>query len=241
MTTARAVVAARAAWVLVALAAIGSALAARSGLMEKAEREPHLPRPELPSPPPLAVKLPAPTPAEVDAALRRAFGDAVLPAEGPSGLVGDFNGDGTEDVAAPVEPAAGRLAEINDDVARWQLQDALAEPPKATAPREDAPPAVKVQEEDALLAVIHGYGPHGWRDEQARQCYLVRHAIGSPLEARPRTELLRHVGSVPKGGRLTGHVIFSSAGGRPGFVYWTGVRYAWHPLPSGARPVSNVH
>ena len=241
MSTARAAWAARAAWVLVAVAsvaAIGLSLAARRGLANKTEMEPHLPRPAVPTPPPPAAKLPPPTEAELDAALRRTFGNAVVPEEGSLSLVGDFNGDGFQDIAVPVAPAPGRLAEINDPVAGWQLQDALAEPPSAVVPRGGTAAVVepvKVGEADALLAVIHGYGPRGWRDEEARQCYLVRRAIGAPLQAQPKAILTQYVKRVPDNAMLDGDVILSSAGGRAGFVYWTGNRYAWHPLPSGAR------
>jgi hypothetical protein len=174
----------------------------------------------------------------VDGALRRAFGDAVLSAGG-AGLAGDFNGDGVEDVVAPVAPAVGRLAEVNDDLAPWQIQDALAERSEVVVPAGHAPPTgrpIKAEAADELLAVIHGYGPRGWRDQEARQSYLVRRAVGpAPLEAQPRSMLTRYVQGVSPDAQLQGDVILSSAGGRPGFVYWTGVRYAWHPLPSRAR------
>jgi hypothetical protein len=97
---------------------------------------------------------------------------------------------------------------------------------------------VTVQPDEVLLAVVHGYGVHGWRDERARQCYLVRHATGAPLEARPRAELLRYVRHMPEDASLRGDVILASAGRRSGFVSWTGSRYAWHRLPS--RPAANA-
>jgi hypothetical protein len=160
----------------------------------------------------------------------------VRPAKPRRCIVGDFNGDGAEDVAMPVRPAEGRLTELNDGLANWRVQDALDE---AASRREPSPNAERaratVEPGDVLLAVVHGFGPQGWRDDRARQCYLVRHATGAPLEARPRTELLRYVGRVPNGAQLTGDVILCAAGRRPGFVYWTGARYAWHPLPSRPR------
>ena len=196
---------ARAAGVLLAVAVIALAFAARRGREGAAELEPHPPRPAAVSPPPLAVKLPPPTPGEEEYGLRRAFGETVHPAAGSSrGLVGDFNGDGAEDVAVPVSPAAGRLEALNDGLANWRVQGALTDP-----------------------AV-----------ERARQCYLVRHATGAPFEAKPRTALLRYVRRVPDEPRLTGDVILVAAGRKPGFVYWTGARYSWHPLPSRAQPIA---
>ncbi len=211
----------RAAGAILALAAIAFALAARRSRDGAAELEPHLPRSGPVTPPPLPAVLPPPTASEVEDGLRRVFGGTVRPAGARHFLVGDFNGDGAEDVAVPVSPRPDRLADINDGLANWRIQDALApDPAEAT-----------VRPEEVLLAVVHGYGPRGWRDAQARQCYLVRHATGAPLERRPRTELLRYAQRVPDEPRLAGDVILASMGSRAGFLYWTGARYAWHPLP----------
>ena len=231
--------AARAAGAILPFAAIAFAFAARRGRGGAAELEPHPPRPGAVSPPPFAVKLPPPTRDEVEEGLRRAFGETVHPAGGLSrSLVGDFNGDGSEDVAVPVSPAAGRLEELNDGLANWRIQDALDQAAPGHGPPKGERSAVTVEPQDVLLAVVHGYGVRGWRDERARQCYLVRHATGAPLEARPRSDLLRYVRRVPDDARLTGDVILASAGRRPGFVYWTGARYSWHPLPSRAQPIA---
>jgi hypothetical protein len=223
--------------VILALAAMAFALAARRGPQGSAEVRPQPPPAAEPTPASFGLKLPPPTQTELEGGLRRAFGETVRPATRPRRcIVGDFNGDGAEDVAMPVRPAEGRLLELNDGLANWRVQDALAE----DASRREPPPNTEhggatVEPGDLLLAVVHGFGPRGWRDDRARQCYLVRHATGTPLEARPRTELLRYVGRVPDAAQLTGDVILCAAGRRPGFVYWTGARYAWHPLPSRSR------
>jgi hypothetical protein len=209
----------RVAGAILALFAIVVALAARRGRDGATELEPHVPRSGPVTPPPFVAPLPPPTAIEVEAGLRRAFGGTVRPVGPPHGLVGDFNGDGSEDVAVPVSPIADRLSDVNDGLANWRIGDALAAGEMTVRPQE------------VLLAVVHGYGRSGWRDEQARQCYLVRHATGAPLEARPRTELLRYVRRLPDEPRLAGDVILASMGSRAGFVYWTGARYAWHPLP----------
>ena len=156
---------ARAAWVLLAFVAIAFAFAARRGRdgTGAAELAPHPPAAPAPSPPPWAAKLPPPTGDDVEGGLRRAFSGAVRPAEGARGLAGDFNSDGAEDVAVSVRPAAGRLADVNDELANWGVHDAFdARDPGAEPPKE---PPGRVQAEEALLAVIHGYGPWGWRDE----------------------------------------------------------------------------
>ncbi len=226
MTTARAALA------ILALAAMAFALAARRGTDGSAEVRPP-PPPAEPTPAPFGVRLRPPTEAEVEGGLRRAFGETVRPAGARRCLLGDFNGDGAEDVAMPVRPAEGHLLELNDGLANWRVQDALDEDASRREPARNAERAeTTVEPGEVLLAVVHGFGPEGWRDDRARQCYLVRHATGAPFEARLRTELLRYVGRVSDGAQLTGDVILCAAGRRPGFVYWTGARYAWHPLPS---------
>jgi hypothetical protein len=228
---------ARAALVILSLTAMAFALAARRGPSGSVEIERQPPPLAEPSAEPTAasfvVKVPRSTEAELERGMRRAFGAVVQPARTHPGLVGDFNGDGAEDLAMAVRPAEGRLSEINDTLANWIIQDALEEPASRQAPSGNPERArATVDSGDVLLAVVHGVGEKGWRDEDARQCYLVRHATGAPLEALPRTELRGYVARVPNDAQLTGHVILCASEGRPGIIYWTGARYAWHPLPS---------
>jgi len=142
-------------------------------------------------------------------------------------VAGDFNGDGSEDLAVVARSRAGKLTRINHELANWTLQDSLAPPPDASgAP----PPRVTVRQKDVLLAVIHGHGATGWRNPEARQSYLVRN---SP--ARPR--VIQDVRGLAQAGspRLRGDVIVDAMPGRPGFLYWSGSRYVWAPL-RGAAP-----
>ena len=43
-------------------------------------------------------------------------------------------------------------------------------------------PPLRVEENELLLAVIHGYGTQGWRDAQATQTYLLKNAAGVGYE-----------------------------------------------------------
>lgn len=229
---------ARAASVLLAFAAVAIAFAARSGPRGRAELRPPVPPVAAVTPPPAPLKLPPPTAEEVMSAIDRAFGGAVQIAPPPRVLVGDLNGDRLEDLAVPVRPETGRLDDLNDGLANCWVQDALEGPP-SDVPVGQASLA-EVEPADVLLAVLHGYGPHGWRDDRARQCYLVRHATGAPFETRSRAWLEPWVGLTPAGMPLPGDVILASAGRRAGFVQWTGARYRWQALPSHPRAAGSV-
>ena len=74
---------------------------------------------------PVYAKLPAPTPNEIKEALDRVFQGAGIAddKENPRYIVGDFNGDSSEDLAIWVKPLPERLAELNDEFANWTLVD----------------------------------------------------------------------------------------------------------------------
>ncbi|HKR29202.1 MAG TPA: hypothetical protein VJT08_01920, partial [Terriglobales bacterium] len=141
--------------------------------------------------PPNASRVPsrAASAKEVDATLQRIFGRAVVADRGDHSFVnGDFNGDGSQDLAVIVLPLKTKLGIINDELANWTVQDATQffTPPEGqhvVFRRKQARPLVQAGE--PLLAVVHGVGTDGWRDSAARQAYLVRHAGAGPLRAVP--------------------------------------------------------
>jgi hypothetical protein len=139
--------------------------------------------------------------------------------------VGDFNGDGSEDlmVVARPAPSADALAAINDPLAPWIIRDAL----QPTAPRVAASPQALVVKDEALLAVVHGYQASGWRHPESRHGYLLRNAVGDGMLARPSAEVI--VVGQP-GARAVGHVLTGRIDGRSGYLYWTGGRYLWRRM-----------
>jgi len=170
---------------------------------------------------------PPETSAEVTAALHRIFADALSPvSQQHSFITGDFNGDGSADLAALVRPAASRLKMLNDPLANWTIQDAThAFFPPADQRVVFLPPKPKPQSAHAneiLLVVIHGYGEEGWRSHDAQQAYLVRHAGSGPIEARRPPD---HLEGAPASIKQS-EVIFEPVP-KPGFLFWTGSQYAW--------------
>lgn len=180
-----------------------------------------------------APKLPPPTESEVKAALQRVYGDDLIPksagSDGAQFIVGDFNGDQSEDLALVVRPAAGKLNDINDELANWIIQDAdkafIPPPGKSvvTPPKQERP---LVEPGEYLLAIIHGVGPAGWRNPDARQAYIVKHAAATFEGIAPSiSQKAIRAMHLP----VETDIIKEVRNNRKGFVFWTGGVYAWHP------------
>ncbi|HKW77218.1 MAG TPA: FG-GAP repeat protein [Terriglobales bacterium] len=169
---------------------------------------------------------------EVDAALQRIFGRVVVADRGHHSFVtGDFNGDGSPDLAVIVFPLKAKLGMINDELANWTVQDAsqFFSPPQGQGVvfrQKEARPAVRAGE--PLLAVIHGVGADGWRDPTARQAYLVRHAGFGPFRTVPAQRRIENTPASIK----NADVIYEGSG-KAGFLFWNGSQYAWNPKTNG--------
>jgi hypothetical protein len=174
------------------------------------------PSPELPAVP----KLPAKTD-EVEVAVKRVFKDAAQldTSRAPNFLAGDFNGDNSQDIAVVVRPASQKLAEMNDEYPPWITKDPFTPPLHAAR--------IRIESNDVLLAVIHGYGANNWRDPQATQTYLLKNAVGSDLEVHKKNDFLA-ANADKKLPRLYGDVIAETVRGRSGYLYYTGPAYSWY-------------
>lgn len=189
------------------------------------------PQPAAQQTPEPAAKLPPPTVAEVEAAFHRVFGDSFTTGRGatPLFVVGDFNGDESQDLAVIARPAAGKLDDVNSELANWTIQDAdkafMAPPGKSVVvvPKGTRP---KVENGEAIMAVIHGFGPTGWRNPDARQAYIVKHAPEAFQGTAPSlSQKAIRVMHLP----VQADIIEGVRQKKPGFVFWTGGVYAWHP------------
>jgi hypothetical protein len=170
-------------------------------------------------------KLPPPKPAEIEDITRRIFKDSALldTSHKPYFLVGDFNGDNSQDIVVVLKPATGKLSEMNQEYPPWMLRD----PFNPNLPPQLRKEPLQVKEDDKLLAIIHGYGPQGWRDSEATQTYLLKDAVGSDLKTqKPRESLSAYAGK--KTPELMGDTIIEVLGERSGFLYYSGASYAWY-------------
>ena len=175
--------------------------------------------------------LPPPKLDEVREAVARVFVKAAALDEGhtPSFVVGDFNGDGSEDLAVVTKASGGSLGEINNELANWILEDPKTVPMPGTNPSKAGKP-VHAEKGDTLLAIIHGVGPQGWRNREARQTFLLRNGAGSDMVVQS-AKTLRNSGDKRKLPRLRGDAIRQTLGGRSGILFWTGAKYAWSASP----------
>jgi hypothetical protein len=170
-------------------------------------------------------KLPPPKSGEVQDAVTRVFKNAVTldSNHNPYFLVGDFNGDYSQDIAVVIKPVAGKLSELNQEYPPWILKD----PFHPNLPPQVRTKPLQVELHDVLLAVIHGFGSDGWRNSEATQTYILKDAVGNAIQAKPAKALLA-ANSGKKLPKLFGDTIAQSIEGTSGFLYYTGAGYAWY-------------
>jgi hypothetical protein len=180
-----------------------------------------------------AAELPAAKPDEVREAVARSCQNAVA-MEGARYIVGDFNGDGSQDIAVVVKPVNGMLPKINSEFAVWALEDPRqVHAPDITKSIQKLPPKPKparAVEGDILLAIIHGKGDKGWRDSVMNGVHLLKNAVGGDMTAQGLRESLRMVRNQEKPLALKGDIIKERLEGESGFLFWTGAAYAWQSL-----------
>lgn len=178
--------------------------------------------PSAEAPPVRARNVPPPAPDELRSVVSRVFGDAARGDEGDGllFLVGDFNGDLSQDVAVVVRAAPGRLDAMNAPYPRWMLKDPLVPPGEDTKP-------LRVKAGEALLAIVHGHGPEGWRSAEATQTYLLKNAVGTGMKVHGGTEFVdaHRDRNLP---RIQGDLIGQVLHGTDGYLYYAGPTYSWY-------------
>lgn len=172
-----------------------------------------------------------PNVAEAKSVLERVYRGAVVAGEPPFErfVTGDFNGDGSEDIAIAVTPQ-GTLADINSEFANWIVADpknaSVFDPKKGAQSLPERGPA-KVEPSEALLAIIHGHGPKGWHDRDATQSYLLKLAPGLAIRVIPLKNHPPALKVKKQGANSRADIIIGTLNGRPGFLYWSPGKYAW--------------
>jgi hypothetical protein len=194
--------------------------------------------PAVSSPPAEMPKLPPPRLEEVEQAVRRIFKSAVVidASRTPGFFIGDFNGDSSQDLAVIVKPAQGKLSELNQEFPAWLAREPLKEVllPKSKVMVPSRPinaasgQAVRFEQNDVLLAIIHGTGPKGWRDPEATQTHLLRDVVGTNMKALAFKNAVQAYKGIKPFPDLYGDLIQQMLIGQSGFIHFNGGVYAWY-------------
>jgi hypothetical protein len=175
-----------------------------------------------PTPESTPVRLTAPAAAktsEVQEAIKRVFKDAaVLDTNyNPNFLAGDFNGDGSQDIAVILKPV--KLDLMNQELPPWLVRE-----PRA---KRDPRLLLKIQKDETLLAVIHGYGTNDWRDPDATQTFVLKNVVGNDLKVHSLKDFVT-ANSGRKLPRPQGDLIGETVQGNPGYLYYAAATYSWY-------------
>ena len=161
----------------------------------------------------------APKLSDVQEAVRRVFKDAAVidTAYKPHFLAGDFNGDASQDIAVVLKP--NKLEQMNEEYPSWLVRD----PRSNKSPRTP----LKIEKDETLLAVIHGYGTNDWRDPEATQTFVLKNVVGNDLRVHTGKEFVSaHSGK--KLPRPKGDLIGETLNGTQGYLYYAVSTYAWY-------------
>jgi hypothetical protein len=229
------------------LALSGCSKAPQANVEQPPAAEAQLPAPGL-TPQASPPNLPKPKPDDVLAAVKRIFKDSVVldDTHKPNFFVGDFNGDESQDLAAIVRPSPGRISDLNQEFPNW-----LAREPLATALSKTKPLASRVvkmpdpasgqtvhfQPNDVLLAIIHGFGPQGWRDPQATQTHLMRDVVGANMHVISQKEAASSYANRKRVPPILGDLIQETLIGQSGFLHFSGAVYNWYD-PTNYQPAA---
>lgn len=198
-------------------------------------------------------ELPPPTTEDVRKAVERIFKSAVAIDQdrSPGFLVGDFNGDLSQDLAVIVKPGAGKLSDLNQEFPNWIAREPLKDLllPKSrvlsVAARSSNNPAsgqtIRFEQNDVLMAIIHGNGPMGWHDPDATQTHLLRDVVGTKLRTLPLKDAVKAYSGIRPFPTIHGDLIQQTLIGQSGFLHFSGGIYGWYdPKNYSPAPVA-VH
>ena len=165
----------------------------------------------------------APKLPEVQDTIKRVFKDAAVLDQNhnPNFVMGDFNGDTSQDLAVIIKPV--NIEEMNQEYPPWMVR----------APRTNKADRalLKIEKDETLLAVIHGYGTNDWRDPEATQTFVLKNVVGDDLKVHARKELVA-ANAGRKLPRAQGDLIGETVQGTQGYLYYAVSTYSWYDAKS---------
>jgi hypothetical protein len=206
-------------WLLLVLVLTSAACSSTTTRRPVAEAPPAVYQPSPESTPVRLGVATAAKPAEVQAAVKRVFKDAAVidPNYNPNFLDGDFNGDGSQDLAVILKPV--KLDEMNQELPPWLVRDPHGN--KVNTAR------LHIEKDEVLLAVIHGFGANDWRDPEATQTFVLKNVAGNDLKVHTGKEFVT-ANSGRQLPRPQGDLIGGNLQGNPGYLYYASATYSWY-------------
>lgn len=161
----------------------------------------------------------APKLSEVQEAVKRIFKDAAVVDTNynPNFLAGDFNGDSSQDLAVILKPV--KLEKLNEEYPPWLVRE-----PRSN---KSSKAPLKIEKDETLLAVIHGYGANDWRDPEATQTFVLKNVVGNDLRVHTGKEFVS-ANSGRKLPRPQGDLIGETLNGTQGYLYYAVSTYSWY-------------
>ena len=200
-------------------------------------------------------KIAAPKLEQVQEAVTRIFKDSVtIDSSHASGfLVGDFNGDQSQDLAVILRPVPAKLSYLNQEFPSWIAREPLKEVllPKSKAiarpvvAREyenaAAGQTVRFAANDVLIAIVHGYGEKGWRDPEATQTHLLREVVGDNIRVLPFSSAAKTYKEGKPRPDIYGDLIQETLIGQEGFLHFAGGMYHWYDPKNYKQVIASPH
>ncbi|HEU4836945.1 MAG TPA: hypothetical protein VFS90_21105 [Pyrinomonadaceae bacterium] len=161
----------------------------------------------------------APKQSEVQEAVKRVFKDAAVVSanHNPNYLSGDFNGDGSQDLAVILKPV--KLDLMNQDLPPWLIRQPRTNKVDRTR--------LRIDKDETILAVIHGFGANHWRDPDATQTFVLKDVVGNNFKVESPKDFVT-ANSGRKLPRPQGDLIGETVDGTAGYLYYAQATYSWY-------------
>jgi len=142
-----------------------------------------------------------------------------------------FNGDGSEDLAIVGKVNESSLAEINNELANWILEDPRAIPIQGSkAAKRVAATQTRQSGENRFPNGDHSWSRRaGLAQSRSPAGLLVTKRKRDGHSGSIRQRFYRRDSANSRLPPLTGEAISETMNGRHGLIFWTGAKYAWSP------------
>ena len=130
-------------------------------------------------------------------------------------LVGDFNGDGSEDAVFVANSSGG----VQGSSGRFHVSDPSSDYFGVGDPRITSQFASMTPGGPRYLLIIHGNGKDGWRAKEPKERFVLINVAFERIS----------VGRVTRKKKLLDDISVEESDGLNSFVYWNGRGYTWQP------------